>query len=422
MKKLSFILTFSAICGILQSQTLNFDFPHFAGQKYIICLLKGEKQDTIYRGALDKHGKSTVVLPAAYRGFAGIARWSLLDGGGLDLVLNGEKSFTVSCPDANPSDSNIAYINTPENSFMYGKYLQQSAVINKLIAIGGALQQYSPADSIFPLLEKENLRLEQAFETIQAEIAHSLLYAARIREFSDYLTGTGSRLTLNEKDLETERRNFVFARMDFSQLYYSGFWSDIISAHIASVSGNDSLLIADSRALLLRASGNKEVEEELLHKLILLYNKYGKENLLANLGVEDLVSRGRPAPMLTLTNKHIRPVNSLIIFYESDCNNCENALIQLRGNYPLLKEKGVEVISIAADRDEGTFRRNADLFPWADKYCDFKGFDGENFKNYGIIGTPTIFVVDKEGVITGKYAKMDEIVTWNKENPYKFLY
>ncbi|GHT68616.1 hypothetical protein AGMMS50239_34060 [Bacteroidia bacterium] len=402
MKNLSVLIVFSVICGYLQSQTVNFDFPHFAGQKYVVYLLKGDKQDTVYYGSLDKYGKSTFVLPLTHKDFVGIARWSLPDGGGLEIVLNKEKNFIIHCTEAHPNDDNIVYINTPENEFMYGQYLQQANVINKAIACQSVLQQYRAQDAVYRFIDVEKQRLEEQFAEIQTGIRQSPLYAARIREFSDYLTHTGSRLNLTEKEIEMECRNFVLTKMDFVQLYYSGFWNDIINRYIASVSGNDSLLVADSRKMLARTS-NKLIKEELLHKLILLYNKYGKENLLENLGVEDLVSRGRPAPMLTLTNKHIRPVSSLIIFYESGCNNCENALIQLRGNYPMLKEKGVEVISIAADRDEDTFRRNADLFPWADKYCDFKGFDGENFKNYGIVGTPTIFVVDKEGVIIGKY-------------------
>jgi hypothetical protein len=83
--------------------------------------------------------------------------------------------------------------------------------------------------------------------------------------------------------------------------------------------------------------------------------------------------------------------------------------MQLRANYPLLQERGLRVISIAADPDDETYRKNADLFPWTDKYCDFKGFPGENFVHYQVFGTPTIFVIDKEGIITGRYAQLTEV-------------
>jgi hypothetical protein len=400
---------FLSVCGVLSAQTkIHIDFSHFGGKEYVVYLLKGDKQDTVCRGALDKQGKASIVIPSAYKNFKGIARWSLIDSGGLEFALNGEKTFTVLCSAASPDDDNISYIGTPENEFMYGQYLRQSAVINKAVAVGQTLQLYKPADSLYTALDLEKQKLERQFEVMQSVTAQNPLYAARIREFSDYLTHIGSRLTLTQEDLEQERSTFIENKLNIEELYYSGFWDNLLTGFIGSVAENDSLLVADSRLLLAQVSGNERIKEDLLYKFILLYNKYGKENLLVHLGIEDLVSAGRLAPMLRLTNKYIRPIRSLIIFYESGCNNCENELVQLRGNYPVLKEKGIDVISVAADLDEATFKKNADLFPWTDKYCDYKGFYGENFVNYLVKGTPTIFVTDGEGKIAGRFAKLAE--------------
>jgi len=49
-----------------------------------------------------------------------------------------------------------------------------------------------------------------------------------------------------------------------------------------------------------------------------------------------------------------------------------------------------------------------DALPWTEKLCDLKGFEGEYFKKYGVIGTPTIFVLDKDKTITGKYAHLSD--------------
>jgi len=409
MRKFLSILLLFPVFSLAFSQTINLDFPHFGGQEYVFCLLKGEKSDTIYRGALDKHGKSTIVVPAAYKDFVGMARWSLITGGGLEMVLNKEKEFTIRCSEAHPSEKTIFYTHTPENEFMYGQFMRQANVINKALACRSLLQQYEPSDDVYRFVGAEQQRLEGEFADIQRGTRKSPLYAARIREYYDFLTHTGSRMNLNAEEISAERREFFMERLNLQQLYNSGFWKDVIEAHIASVAENDSLLVADSRVLLSRAAGNKAMEEELLQKLTLLYHKYGKENLLVNLGVEDLVSVGRLAPMLRLSNKYIRPVNSLVFFYESGCGFCENELTQLRGNYPLLQEKGIEVISISADRDEAAFNEHAQAFPWHDKYCDYQGFYGENFRNYDIKGTPVIFLVDKDGIITGKHARISEI-------------
>lgn len=405
-KLLIFGTAFMLVCGSLRSQTINIDFTHFSGKQYVVYLLKGTKQDTVCRGTLDKNGRAAIIIPNANKNFRGIARWSLINNGGLEFILNGEKNFTVRCTEAQPSDNNISYINTPENAFMYEQFLKQSEVLGKAAAVSQMLQLYKPNEYIYSTLDSEKQSLEKRFENIQSETAKSPLYAARIREYSNYLSRIGSSLELTQEEIEKESREFIENKLNVEQLYYSGFWDNVLSSFVSSSAANDSILVSGSRKMLAQVADKRQIKDDLLYKLTLLYNKYGKENLLVDLGVEDLVTAGRLAPMLKLSNKHIRPVNSLIIFYESGCNNCDNELAQLRGNYPVLKKKGIEVISIAADSDESTFHNNANTFPWADKYCDYKGFRGENFVNYQVNGTPTIFVTDSEGKIIGRYAKL----------------
>ncbi len=413
--------------AVLQGQTIGFDFSHFGGQGFVVSVVRGEKTDTVYSGTLDKQGKASFAVPAAYRNHTGIAHWLLTNGsgGGFSFVLNGEQNVTFRCTEAVPSEKTIEYINSPENAFMYGQYIRQNDVINKAAACDGVLRGYeceefekfedakalNDCKAFRDLAAAEMQRLENTFTDIQRGIRQSPLYGARIREYSDYLSFTGSRLRLTEAEIRAERRDFFENRLDLRQLYYSGFWKDLIAAHIGSVAENDSLLLSDSRLLLARAAADREMSENLLYGLTLLYHKYGKENLLSELGVDDLVSAGRLAPMLRLQNKYIRPLNSVVVFYETGCNACDNEMMQLQGNYEVLKAEGLEVISVAADRDEKVFAENAVLFPWSEKYCDYEGFAGENFHRYDVKGTPTFFLTDGEGKITGRWASLGEVMT-----------
>ena len=408
-KKLLFLCTILFACSPSWSQTINLDFPYFAGSEYVFCLFNGEKTDTISRGALDERGQSVIVIPPAYDGYTGNARWSLTNGGGMMLVLNNEKNFSVRCTEAIPSDSSIVFIDTPENEFMQNQYMRQSAVLNKARNLQSLLKQYEPTSDIYRLVNTELQGLESDFANIYADMQGSPLYAARIHEYINFLNRTGSRLNLSEQEAETERRQQITERFDLKQLYHSGLWENVIADYISSVAGNDSLLLADSRALLKRAAAtDKEVEESLLRKLLLLYSQYGKENLRVDLGVENPVSRGHLAPVLHLADEQIRPVNSLLVFYESGCGHCESEMKQLVLNYPVLKSKGYEVISIAADMDSTIDNNTIRNFPWPTKLCDFKGFGGENFVNYDIMGTPTIFVIDERGIIQGRYARLED--------------
>lgn len=83
---------------------------------------------------------------------------------------------------------------------------------------------------------------------------------------------------------------------------------------------------------------------------------------------------------------------------------------QLPGNYEFLNKKGVKIIAISSDQNEQRFKNTSYNFPWKDTYCDYEGKQGINFKNYAVQGTPTIFLIDSEGIIKSKMASMGEIL------------
>tara|TARA_B110000238_G_scaffold19891_1_gene19523 strand:- start:251 stop:439 length:189 start_codon:yes stop_codon:yes gene_type:complete len=45
-------------------------------------------------------------------------------------------------------------------------------------------------------------------------------------------------------------------------------------------------------------------------------------------------------------------------------------------------------------------------------YCDLKGMNGTNFKNYAVTGTPTMFVLDSKGILLKKIATVNELLDW----------
>ena len=103
-----------------------------------------------------------------------------------------------------------------------------------------------------------------------------------------------------------------------------------------------------------------------------------------------------------------------MVFYRSGCGPCEETMQGLTGNYKDLIAKGIRIISIAADTDEQVFSNTAFPHPWIDKYCDFEGMNGINFKNYAIIGTPTMYILDHKGFILSKMATVTELLAWSK--------
>jgi peroxiredoxin len=411
MKHLTVILTLLSVT-LLQAQKISLDFPHFASQAYSFSIPQGSKSDTILRGTLDKNGRTTLSIPAKYADYQGVGVWRLASGGGLDFILNGEKSFALGCPDPQPSVEKIVYSGSAENQFDVDAYLLQQQILAKYETISQAAEIYKN-DSLSAVFEQEKRHLQQAYNDLQTQIKTSPLYAGRYRQLNNLLQNLPDSLTQQEIEEQYNQRvrKFIAEQLDLNFLYHTNQWNNVFDCFMYLHTGgeSDSVLVANSRSLLTRTD-NAEISEALLQKLILQFNRYGKENLLVELGIEDLLTVGRPAPKLHLSRSNIQPQNALLIFYESGCNNCENELGQLIGNYPDLKAKGIRVISISADTDKETYETNAARFPWseADKYCDFKGFSGDNFRNYYVVGTPTIFGIDKDGKITGRHARVAE--------------
>ena len=132
---------------------------------------------------------------------------------------------------------------------------------------------------------------------------------------------------------------------------------------------------------------------------------------------------GKKGPDLVLTNlAEIKPSTtvlktdqlnanySLLVFYQSGCEHCETAIAGLKSNYQDLVVKGIKIVSIAADTDHNTYKTTAASFPWKAKYCDGQGMNGINFKNYAVMGTPTMFLLDSKGIIIEKIATVEQLM------------
>ena len=119
---------------------------------------------------------------------------------------------------------------------------------------------------------------------------------------------------------------------------------------------------------------------------------------------------GHLAPEIRIGEESFLPKNSLLIFYETGCGNCHNELEELKNKYSLLSGNQIRVISISADISEEVFEYTSSGFPWEDKICDFEGFDGMNFRNYGIVGTPTFILIDQDGIVRSRYAQLKELL------------
>lgn len=422
----------------LKAQTIQLYFPHFGGSEYVFSLIQGDKNDTIRQGNMEADGRLTLTIPEKYKQYTGMGQWILKGGGGLSFVVNGE-DFSISSEARIPSDETIFYTGSPENSFLNQYLKKQQTILAKIDAMQMAMQAYKSssnpireeesgksAKELLSVFQKELDRQQQAYNQLKDKATASSLHAAGLAQVTDISRGLPQTMPSTPEETAKQFRDFVLNKLDMHVLYTSGHWSAVLSRFINLYTINErnaSLFIPDIIQLLHRIK-SEEVYTALVEKAIMACEKQNwndSEMQLAFFLLNDnrigtpsgkvsklyalfKLKNGAKAPALT---QGILPKGkTLLVFYETGCGNCLIQLDKLTEEYPNLKKKGYQVVSVSADVDKELFETSAQKYPWNAKYCNFKGFDGDDFKNYGVIGTPTFYLIDENGMIQGRYARL----------------
>ncbi len=445
--KLNYLLAllWLLLCQPATAQEIRLHFPYFAGKHWDLLFLRAQEQDTVLSGVIPPDGRVVLRIPPARQGYTGMARWMLREGGGIDMVVNGE-NFSVECLSDQPNDDNIIYTGSAENDFLRRNHREQEQLLLQHEAIRMLERAYAPGHPLYAAAQTEKVELERRWAAHRARLAASPLYAARFREIVDLTRGIGSQLEQSEPEKAAEVDDYLSRRMPWTALYTSYHWSGVIynwaQMHVLSIR-SDAALLNSARRILARIP-EPEMYTSFCDYMARYLVKEGKDSLLTTLGPEIRASgrllrtdgllaqfaalqAGEQAPELQLTTHLGDPAQhnhqtqrlptaglstaySLLVFYQSGCGPCENTLQQLVANYPLLKQRGVRLIALSADTDLQVFSNTAAGHPWPDKYCDEQGMAGPNFRNYGVVGTPTLFLLDAKGKVLLRTAELQAVL------------
>ena len=428
MKKILLTIIMAICVCAASAQTISLYFPHFAGVEYVFYLYQGIDTDTIQRGTIGNDGNLTITIPDRYKTYVGMAQWSMLSGGGLSLAING-KDFSVSCTEAVPNENNITYSENPEIDFMLRRYQHQQNLMGKieLIRTAQAMYQTDSQNNFYQAVEEELKLLKESFRLFQLETQQSKLYAAhyfRINDFMNFMPLYSLSDTKEEHLLEMLR--FVETELSMEKLFTSGLWKNTISQIAGLYQDNDGFVPA--MITKLKQTTSLSVYEQLAEAMIIICEQQGwneQEEQLSYFLVNDgrinkptgkvkqvmtlyKLAKGNKAP--ALSQGKLPKSKTLLVFYETGCGNCEAQMREIKEKYLQLKEMGYEVVTVSADTDLSLFKYSSEDFPWKAKYCNGEGFSGKDFQTYGIIGTPTMFVIDKKGVIQGRYARLEDLL------------
>jgi peroxiredoxin len=430
MKQL--IILFFAVwaAGSLAAQSVQVHFPHFAGRNYVFYIHQGTQTDTLQTGAIDADGHLLLSLPEDKKDYRGVAVWSLGNKESLSFLLAGE-DFSIKCTEPLPSEANISYQQSPENDRLIAFSRQQGDLFQKIDLIYRGKELYKDNKKLSSVFDQELKELGKTFEHFQQELNKSDTYASHYLQLRNFLNGMGSRLFAPDEDSKRQDDliRFVNEDLNMDALFTSGYWNAIIS--ITFDLFPDHKDFAGAMINNLKRTRSPQVFDALAHDLVMICEQFGwpeaEDMIVYYLMESKRITQPRGMLHTLFEMNKVKPgdkafpitgiddlSNTLLIFYDSGCDNCNVQINELKQRYTELQERGLRIVSIAADTQQAVFEAYSNRFLWQDRLCDYQGFNGENFRNYGVVATPSMFLIDGDGIVTGKYARLEDFLVSTK--------
>lgn len=445
IRNLFYIFVFSLAPKIYVGQTLNIVFPKFAGNTYEFIIFQGGKTIKIIEDSIPPNGKIQLTIPKKYHPYTGMGRWLLTNtskGGGLDLVLPGY-GYQILCYDTLPNENNIIVKGYNHFNTLANLNRIQVRWIQKYECMQMALKIYEQNEPLYSKFIVESKHIEEEYGFFMDSMLNKNDFVYSFFQISNISKGIPHVLSTNPDVQALNVHFYITNHLNFNHLYTSGHWDRIIfswcdlqTTHFNSI---DSFLNSFHKIEKRIISPEIFTEFVISTTKYLLYHK--KDSFIEaltpiitnskkitsfknHLNVYKKAIIGNSAPELILPNTNqsssfsIAPSNlidsstdkAILLFYESGCGSCQSLIQELNTRYKTLKEQKIDIISIAADVNQNLFYNNASAFIWKNKYCDFKGMQGINFENYGVIATPMMFLIDKNNKIISKLTHLNNIL------------
>ena len=437
------VLAIQLLVISVSAQELTLKLSQHPNKQAVVVAIHGVRKDTLGTVQLDQHGIGLIAFKNK-QPLTGLVNLTIKDKQYLsyDFVLSPTESPMLICEMEYIYAQNTKILNSPENDCL-NRWFDNAAQYKQQIGLNQELSKlYKTKEPFLKKLATEKQRIEEILQRQVDTINHSTLFAGKYMQFKRAQEEKLAKVWESD-ETKTIAKNY-FTQIDFEALYGSSMWFSIINSCM-EVYTKESLYYGAFGADVannLKRIKNQQVYEDLIDAAISVTEKFSwtkdqeaivdfiiKDNRIKNPTgkLEKIIQSyqltiGKKSPNLTLTNTvgnntttvlktdTLKSKYTLLVFYQSDCGHCETAIAGLKSNYKDLVAKGFKIISFAGDVDQEVFATTAASFPWAAKYRDVEGMNGVNFKNYAVIGTPTMFLLDDKGIIVQKPATVEELL------------
>jgi len=419
---------------ITNAQNISLSFPALAKEKGTIYFFQGKTLDSIPI-VLNDQGKA--ILPFPIIGFRGLIKCVFGTHGNWEAIL-AEPHLNMSSSDTTITIENCNYLDSKENNFMKKAFSQKMQIQKEEQWIAQGLNLYKPSDKIYTSLKNQDKTLKKNKADLQKEIETSSLYAGEFLDLLNFYDQVEQLQVSKNELLIKEIKIYLNTRFNPHTLYRAGtlwqsFFNYWITFYIEAYPNKEAQELFAQNVISSQKGLQEPLRSALLNQAVHVCEEYpfsdaqatlvtymAQQGLLVETENPEInkilymskVLPGHTAPDIILNEQRkmstLQANHFFIIFYQTGCSHCDQELQELQKHYLTLKNKGVEIISISADTDLEFNKLQSEKLSWHYKLCDGQGAYGDNFINYGILLTPTIFVLDKNLKVVGRYAKLEE--------------
>jgi len=435
LKKISLTCLLSLlVSGNVFGQLISLEFPVAAGKGINLFYFSGMRVDTL-TVRLDTTGKGIFELPQKdYRGIIVLEENEL----GFAELLLAEPFLEVNVRADVLNIETAETNNSKENAYLKRIFVEQSQRMRQLAWLQHGEVFHADLDTVLVAkLIIEKIQTQQALEHAKNENSRSPLFAARYYEAMDFMN------RLFEAEQTAYSQNFLAVKAEMEEagmipvIYRSGnMWHQMHNLYISLF--NRVQGVAYPRQLYAESIINtlshlkKPYYEGYLAGSIFETERFGwleaRDSILANVVIKNPhFVTNIPSLQLSLNsfmmrNKGIAPkivglsesknyTRTVLAFHDSNCSVCLNEMNTLVSRYEHFKKNNVRVVSIAADKNKEHFEAEVSNFLWADILCDFQGFEGVNFTTFGVVATPTFFIIAKNDKIEGEFDNANDLIS-----------
>jgi peroxiredoxin len=367
------------------------------------------------------------------------------------IVLSGEEEITIKADYGQLKADKITVTNSKENEAYRFLLNEWNRMAGRMVVLNIEKSQISTVDPLYIrktkdidnkvrlVLQEHNVNLlylkETYPDTFMSEVLVSLSLLPQLSDYPD--------LSDSYDNERAFMHDYFFEFIDFGdeRIIYNPFLAKKYFTYMDQYTHHTAEGFKDSADLILsKANENNTVREFTIQFLIDIFNERGPAELadyvvdnyvegcgkpLSERTVEkiekfkrlrvgqiapEIVSKDADGNTITLSSLIRKNDVLMVYFWAPWCEGCEAENPDIVRLYNKFKERGLDIYAVALDSDETKWLKaiKKHRFSWTN-VSDLREWESEAVKAYNVNKTPTIYLLDKKGMIMAKNLRGREL-------------